>query len=387
MVQLVIPFVRGGVPCITPKQIDDLVACSTTPSSDGSTAAATTVFSYSIFDSRAAAKACAKLNVSYAAFCGYKDAAKYQTIMTIRQADIGPHNAGPSTENAVVGDSDAGRVTLDVKLLAKHAAELRPTWCMPIYAPSTIEEMPTKKSRTAASRTAKWFGAAAKAPELAPIVAVPSSIVAGAAEHQEAAGKCPLMFLDDAGQGESLGARTAAMSRMVSSSAASSSAADEEDNAAVKKATFVIADTIPAILMAALAGVDLVECEYAAACARRGQAIDLTPLIAALRGEAVTATAASYAFVMDLNDQKHQLDLSPFSPKGTCPCYSCRRHTKAYVYHLLSVQEMNSETILALHNLSQVMQLCDAINVVRRQVGGEAVAKERIMKALEILGH
>lgn len=385
MVQLVIPFTRGGVSCLTPQQVENLVASTSVNANDN------VIFSFSIFDAIGATKACEKLTIGYAPFCGYKNTDKYKTIMTIRPAAIGPHNAGPSTENAVVGECESGRVSVDMKTLIKSVNAFKPTWCLPLYAPINVEEFPpTKKARTAGMRTAKWFGAAMGSSEPKGMVAVPSSLVASAAAEELS--MCPLTFLDCAGQGETLGTRTAAVQNMVCSvKATSNSDGAESDDATTSssKPTFVIAESIPALLLAALAGASLVECDYASACAKRGQSIDLSPVIAVLKGEDtnLSVSSSTYPFVIDLNDQKYQLDTTPFTPASSsavaaCPCYSCRRHTKAYVYHLLSVQEMNSETILMIHNLSQVMQVCDALQSTK---GTPSVQKERIEKALKLL--
>lgn len=174
MVQLVIPFTRGGVSCLTPAQLDQIVSTTTTSYRDGQ---APCVLSFSVFDAYGALKACTALGQSYAAFCGYKDDKKYRTIMTIRQAWIGAHSPAPLTETAVVGESEAGRVTLDMNAFVKAVGSFRPTWCLPIYAPVSVEDPPTKKNRTATLRTTKWFEAANAVNSQASIVAVPASLV------------------------------------------------------------------------------------------------------------------------------------------------------------------------------------------------------------------
>jgi queuine tRNA-ribosyltransferase accessory subunit len=51
---------------------------------------------------------------------------------------------------------------------------------------------------------------------------------------------------------------------------------------------------------------------------------------------------------LDLWSTAHATDLSPLSPH--CPCYTCTRHHRAYVHHLLQASEMLAWTLLQIHN-------------------------------------
>lgn len=62
-----------------------------------------------------------------------------------------------------------------------------------------------------------------------------------------------------------------------------------------------------------------------------------------------------FSFLLDLNDHKYQLDITQL--QVNCTCYTCNRHTKAYLHHLLTVQEMNSAILLSIHNLSVMVEL------------------------------
>ena len=50
----------------------------------------------------------------------------------------------------------------------------------------------------------------------------------------------------------------------------------------------------------------------------------------------------------DLWSTEHAADLSPLS--GGCECYTCQRHHRAYVNHLLQAKEMLAWTLLQVHN-------------------------------------
>jgi tRNA-guanine family transglycosylase len=36
-----------------------------------------------------------------------------------------------------------------------------------------------------------------------------------------------------------------------------------------------------------------------------------------------------------------------------CECYTCKNYTRAYIYHMLEVKEMNATILLAIHNVHQ----------------------------------
>ena len=38
-----------------------------------------------------------------------------------------------------------------------------------------------------------------------------------------------------------------------------------------------------------------------------------------------------------------------------CPCYTCQKHCRSYIHHLLNVHEMLAFTLLQLHNWSHYL--------------------------------
>ena len=54
----------------------------------------------------------------------------------------------------------------------------------------------------------------------------------------------------------------------------------------------------------------------------------------------------------DLWDSSHATDISPLV-QG-CECYTCRKHHRAYVHHLLSAKEMLAWTLLQIHNFHMI---------------------------------
>lgn len=59
---------------------------------------------------------------------------------------------------------------------------------------------------------------------------------------------------------------------------------------------------------------------------------------------------------LDLNDRKNMTEKGPIDP--SCKCSTCRNHSRAYICHLLAVEEMLATTLLAVHNTHRFLDLC-----------------------------
>jgi tRNA-guanine family transglycosylase len=51
---------------------------------------------------------------------------------------------------------------------------------------------------------------------------------------------------------------------------------------------------------------------------------------------------------LNLRDKSYQLDTRPLIPHG-CNCYTCTRHTRAYIHHLLNTYEMLANILLMMY--------------------------------------
>lgn len=58
---------------------------------------------------------------------------------------------------------------------------------------------------------------------------------------------------------------------------------------------------------------------------------------------------SSKTLLLDLNDEIYKNDFNPIF-EG-CDCYTCRKHTRAYINHLLGTKELLSQVLLVIHNL------------------------------------
>ncbi len=61
--------------------------------------------------------------------------------------------------------------------------------------------------------------------------------------------------------------------------------------------------------------------------------------------------------VLKLRNSQYKHDFTPID--SDCDCYTCKNHTKAYLHHLLSVNEILGMRLMTLHNLRFYMRLME----------------------------
>ena len=90
------------------------------------------------------------------------------------------------------------------------------------------------------------------------------------------------------------------------------------------------------IIEGVLRGIDMFDCVLATRIARNGTAM------------------TSHGKVVVRNG-KYKEDYTPLDPE--CDCYCCRNYTKAYLRHLVNVNEMLGGMLLSLHNITFLTNL------------------------------
>ena len=83
-------------------------------------------------------------------------------------------------------------------------------------------------------------------------------------------------------------------------------------------------------------GIDMFDCVLATRIARNGTAMTS-------RGKVV------------VRNGRYKEDFTPLDPE--CDCYCCRHYTKAYLRHMVNVNEMMGGMLLSLHNISFLTKL------------------------------
>ena len=107
------------------------------------------------------------------------------------------------------------------------------------------------------------------------------------------------------------------------------------------------------LLPAIGAGVDLVTVPFVTQSAEHGIALSFS-----FPGSMETK---NQSLGVDLWSTEHATDLSPLS--ADCKCYSCQRHHRAFVHHLLQANEMLGWTLLQLHNYSIIDSFFDSVRL------------------------
>lgn len=88
------------------------------------------------------------------------------------------------------------------------------------------------------------------------------------------------------------------------------------------------------------AGVDLFDCVIPTRVARHGSAF--------VRGKR-----------LNLKNSPFKRDFTPLDP--LCPCYTCRSFSRAYLSHLVRCNEVTGFTLLALHNITELVRFTTSI--------------------------
>ncbi|KAI9802388.1 MAG: hypothetical protein M1833_001894 [Piccolia ochrophora] len=94
-------------------------------------------------------------------------------------------------------------------------------------------------------------------------------------------------------------------------------------------------------------GVDMISATFVGAATDQGVALDFS--FHSSLDEPDSSRIVLKPLGQDMWLAKHAIDGSPLHP--TCQCYTCRKHHKAYLQHLLGAKEMLGWVLLQLHNL------------------------------------
>ena len=86
---------------------------------------------------------------------------------------------------------------------------------------------------------------------------------------------------------------------------------------------------------------------------------------------------SSSNFHLDLRDtSSFKEDFSPIS--SVCRCHACRRHTRAYINHLLSTDELLGPVLLVMHNLHHYANFFEAVRECLESRGSLEPMKEAL---------
>lgn len=115
----------------------------------------------------------------------------------------------------------------------------------------------------------------------------------------------------------------------------------------------------PSMIMALVeVGMDIFESSYPFHCTSKGLALSFQNTIQKRlsnpenHGDTLETSInpiPSDSYFLNLNDIKYKEDFGPIL--SHCDCYSCRKHTRGYINHLLATKELLGQVLLMLHNI------------------------------------
>lgn len=306
----VVPGVKGSVPYLTPDQAN----CILEPSER--------ILSIAALDAADFVEPCKTAGVSVANFSGLKG---YHILLGIRSSFYGLHASAPALETGVAGSTEKGRSTLTTEKWEEMVSVLRPAAAVAMFDSLAVFEPSRKKQKTAQVRTERW--ASLTAPErynvVFPVgVATLSSVTT-------------LEFVDVAPRNESTLDYYQALLFI-------------RERTPTSTGLFCFAYSLPQVVAALAASVAYVESPLPWTQAEKGIALILPHKTQDLSDIAT-------GLQIDLHDDVFKSDIASLSKE--CNCYTCARHNRAYIHHLLTVQEMNSVILLSIHNLYSLVHL------------------------------
>ncbi|WP_025263946.1 tRNA guanosine(34) transglycosylase Tgt [Wolbachia endosymbiont of Onchocerca volvulus] len=98
-------------------------------------------------------------------------------------------------------------------------------------------------------------------------------------------------------------------------------------------------------------GIDTFDCVHPTRLARHGGA-----LIKVKNRNSIISKCKEH---INLRNQQFKLDNSPI--ESDCLCFTCRKHSRAYIYHLLKAKELLAYTLITIHNIFFMNELMKSI--------------------------
>lgn len=263
-----------------------------------------------------------KAKVKLDLFCGLPG---YKTVLTLRNCFHGLHASASSSDNAISANHEKGRVTLTKDAWLDIVSTIKPDVAVCPCDTVPLCETSDRKRKTSSIRNDKW-----------------ESVVTSTLGH-------PKVLLPDT--------NTTCDAFFVSTIPGNENIREYASNLGHIRSKRPRAMCMTSVnsffhfIIALKNEVTFIECSLPWNLAEKG--IALTPSTQTLSES--TPRSSSTPLLMELRDHTYQLDAVPL--QENCDCYTCRRHTRAYIHHLLTVQEMNSNILLVIHNLVSLVKI------------------------------
>ncbi|MDX5596370.1 MAG: tRNA guanosine(34) transglycosylase Tgt, partial [Wolbachia endosymbiont of Andrena labialis] len=98
-------------------------------------------------------------------------------------------------------------------------------------------------------------------------------------------------------------------------------------------------------------GIDTFDCVHPTRLARHGGA-----LVKVKNRNSISSKCKEH---INLRNQRFELDNNPI--ESDCLCFTCRKHSRAYIHHLLKAKELLAYTLVTIHNIFFMNKLMASI--------------------------
>lgn len=309
----VFPTQRGSIVNLTPAQVLSILEDEDEK-----------WMSISAFDATELQAPLLKSSSDFPSFCGLHG---FKAVLSFRSSFQGCHT-GSSSNDAFSADHEKGRVTLNFEKWEKVFEAMKPAVAVCPFEPVALSESSEKKRKAAQTRNANWKNRVSSMQSLDGIRILYSD------------GLDSSDFFSAMPGPENLSELAAGLQQLCRK---------RQHNQ--NSFSMIYANSLPQMMEALRCGVTLIESTLPWNLAEKGIALNIAMLQDIADGNVRTQSP----LLLELSDHQFQLDATPIA--AHCKCFTCEHHTKAYIHHLISVQEMNSPILLAIHNVWMITSL------------------------------
>lgn len=298
--------------------------------------------------------------ISLCQFCGLSD---FKSILTLHNCFHGLRSTATSVSNSgkttISSTYEKGKLSLNLQKFIEIASCIHPDCMVCPHEAIQLCESAERKRKATAVRNSKWKEEITDAMASVDVTNRPKNVFFSDTNALSPSGaECNMIFISSLPGNENLEEFDANLSDITQHFSLShlSSPSSKED--AGNSVFMVSVNSIAHFFIALKYSITFIESSLPWSLAEKGIAFVVPEKflkysegrVSSQEIESIDFLSSDFSFLIDLNDHKYQLDTT--SIQCDCKCYTCTRHTKAYLHHLLTVQEMNSEILLSLHNLS-----------------------------------
>lgn len=298
-------------------------------------------------------------------FCGLSN---FKTILTVHNCFNGLRSTNISVSNSgkasISSTHEKGKLSLNLQKCIEIASCIHPDCMVCPHEAICLCESAERRRKSSAVKNAKWKEEITDALTSVNVINRPKKLFfSDTSAHSPSGAESNMIFISSLPGNENLEEFDANLSEITQHFSLSHMPSPSSKEDAGNSVFMVSVNSIAHFFVALKYSISFIESSLPWSLAEKGIAFVVPQKfleyseggVSSQEIESTGFLSSDFSFLLDLNDHKYQLDIT--SIQCDCKCYTCTRHTKAYLHHLLTVQEMNSEILLSLHNLSTLVMI------------------------------